>query len=154
MLRDDSKVRIDGVLRRNSGTRDASIPVVNCVEDFAPSISLVVEAAGGEAVRAHAVAVLRSGRKLALLSTAACVDDEFLAQLQQAALDAERNVVALCGAIGGLDALCAARVAGLTSVRYIGRKPIAAWRGTVASRQIDLDRVQSATTIFEGTARE
>ncbi|HWL73566.1 MAG TPA: aspartate dehydrogenase domain-containing protein, partial [Burkholderiaceae bacterium] len=32
-------------------------------------------------------------------------------------------------------------------------KPPAAWRGTVASGQIDLDRVGSATTVFEGTAR-
>ncbi|MBC7778704.1 MAG: aspartate dehydrogenase, partial [Proteobacteria bacterium] len=53
-----------------------------------------------------------------------------------------------------LDALAAARFGGLSAVRYVGRKPIAAWRGTRAVETIDLERIDAATTVFEGSARE
>ena len=58
------------------------------------------------------------------------------------------------GAIGGLDVLSAARLSGLLSVEYIGRKPPAAWRGTAAEKSLDLSNIREETTFFRGTARE
>jgi aspartate dehydrogenase len=56
--------------------------------------------------------------------------------------------------VGGLDALASARLGGLSSVSYIGRKPVDAWRGTRAEKSVELDKVREATVIFEGSARE
>jgi aspartate dehydrogenase len=58
------------------------------------------------------------------------------------------------GAVGGLDALAAARLGGLTSVTYVGRKPVAAWQGTKAEESVVLADISAATAVFEGTARE
>jgi aspartate dehydrogenase len=153
-LLDDPHVRVEGVLRRRESAADATLRVVHRVADFDSGITLVVEAAGAEALADHGIAVLASGRDLAILSTSACVDDALLRGLRQAAADSGRRLVALSGAIGGLDALSAARAAGLTAVRYVGRKPPRAWKSTLAAEHVDLDRLAVATPIFEGTARE
>ncbi len=56
--------------------------------------------------------------------------------------------------MGGLDALAAARRAGLSSVSYVSRKPPAAWLGTPAERVADLSALTAAAAVFTGTARE
>jgi aspartate dehydrogenase len=62
-------------------------------------------------------------------------------------------VLVPAGAIGGLDVLGAARMAGLERVDYTGRKAPKAWRGTRAERLVDLDGVTEAGVFFEGDAR-
>ena len=58
------------------------------------------------------------------------------------------------GAIGGIDAIAAMRVAGLTSVRYRSRKPPAAWRGSPAEKVVDLGTLTQRTVLYKGTAGE
>lgn len=56
--------------------------------------------------------------------------------------------------MGGLDALGAAKLAGLSEVRYESYKAPNAWRGTPAEDLVVLDDVDRVTLIYEGTARD
>ncbi len=116
----------------------------------------VVEAASHDAVREHLVALLEAGIGVVVLSIGALADD----RLRYAAEDAARRSGALLyvpsGGIGGLDALKAACAAGVDEVSIQVAKPPVAWKGIpyVAALGVDLDRLQSAHTLFEGPARE
>ena len=153
-LAGDPTLRVGAILHRQSMAASADIPVVRNALELDSSISLVIEAAGAAAIRAHGAQILTSGRDLALLSTSALADEALRRQLIDAARDGGRRLVVLSGAIGGIDMLCAARIGGLERVRYVGRKPPLAWKGTTAERNIDLCDVRSAVTIFEGSARD
>lgn len=116
--------------------------------------TLVVECAGHEALAEHGAEVLRHGIDLIVASVGALADAALERALREAAAAGGARIRIPSGAIGGLDALAAARVGGLDSVCYVGRKPVQAWRGTAAERVVDLDRLDKAAVIFEGSARE
>ena len=130
--------------------------VVGVQQLIAARPEIVVEAASHEAVREHAEALLSNGIAVIVLSGGALADDALRERLERAAL---KRRVALCvpsGGIGGLDALKAACEAGVDEVSIAVTKPPAAWKGIayVERMRIDLDRLQGATTLFEGSARE
>jgi aspartate dehydrogenase len=115
---------------------------------------LVVECAGHAAVRAYGPAVLRSGCDLIIISIGALADDALRADLERAAQTGGARVILPPGAVGGIDALAAARLSGLLGVVYTGRKPPEAWRGTQAERLLDLDALTAPAIFFEGSARD
>jgi aspartate dehydrogenase len=112
---------------------------------------IVVECAGHEALRQHGETVLRGGVDLLVASVGALADAALEARLRDAASRA--RVLVPAGAIAGLDALGAARHAGLDRVDYTGRKAPKAWRGTPAERLVDLDAIAEARPFFESDAR-
>lgn len=115
---------------------------------------VVVECAGHGAVAAFGAGVLASGTDLIVASVGALADADLAAALEAAARQSGAQCVVPSGAIGGIDALGAARLSGLTCVRYTGTKPPDAWRGTPAEAACDLAGLTAPFTFFEGTARE
>jgi len=115
---------------------------------------LLIECAGHEAVTRVVPNALRQGIEVAIVSTGALVDAELRKELESSASHGKTFLHLLPGAIGGIDALAAARHAGLSSVVYRGRKPPAAWQGTQVEKLIDLGKLKEPTTFFSGLARD
>src|SRR5262245_4624453 len=116
--------------------------------------AIVAEVAGQPAVVEHGADVLRSGIDLLVISVGALADAALLAKLKAAASKGDARILLPAGAIGGIDAIAAMRVAGLTTVRYRSRKPPAAWRGSPAEKVVDLGALTKRTVLYTGTAGE
>ena len=116
--------------------------------------ALVAEVAGQSAVSEYGEAVLRGRIDLLIISVGALADPALLARLKAAAQAGGSRILLPAGAIGGIDAVAAMRVAGLTSVRYRSRKPPAAWRGSSAEQIADLGSLTQRTVLYRGTAGE
>ncbi|MEP9377424.1 aspartate dehydrogenase [Aquabacter sp. CN5-332] len=139
-------------------TAKAALPDdVTVTADFAAFAAtrpdVMVECAGHEGLRQHGPRALAAGFDLVIASVGALADAPTEAALREAAAKGGRLVIP-AGALAGLDALSAARRAGLDEVRYVSRKAPRAWRGTAAETMVDLDGVTAPTIFFEGTARE
>src|SRR6478672_5285375 len=131
------------------------IDVVEALDDLlARDPMLVAEVAGQSAVAEHGDTILRRGIDCLVISVGALADPALLARLRSAAHDGNSHILLPAGAIGGIDAIAAMRVAGLTSVRYRSRKPPVAWRGSSAERLVDLDKLTRRTVLYQGTAGE
>lgn len=115
---------------------------------------LVLECAGHSALTAHVLPALERGIECAVLSIGALSDPGLPEQLQAAAEQGGTQLHLLAGAVGGIDALSAARLAGLDSVVYTGRKPPAGWRGSPAEQVVNLDGLTEPTVILQASARE
>jgi aspartate dehydrogenase len=146
LLTRGGSVSVPGVARETSVRTDLAA-------FLADDPHLVVECAGHAAVRAYGAGVLESGRDLIVISIGALADDALRADLENAAQRGGSRLILPPGAVGGIDALAAARLSGLHDVVYTGRKPPKAWRGTPAERLLDLDALTQPATFFEGSAR-
>lgn len=113
---------------------------------------LLVECAGHGVVQEVLPGFLDQGVDVVIASIGALMDRELHDRLRGAAACGGARIILPSGAVGGLDALRAAALAGLTAVRYIGRKPPKAWKGSPAEAVADLDALTEPTIIFEGTA--
>jgi len=120
----------------------------------AEGIDLVVEAAGHAAIEQHVLPALKRGVPAIVASVGALSAQGLPEQLEAAAREGRTQVQLIAGAIGAIDALAAARIGGLETVRYTGRKPPHAWTGTPAEEGRDLAALTAETVIFEGSARE
>jgi aspartate dehydrogenase len=157
---DCNRVRIVGALARTGRTASTrsglgEIDVVPSLDELlARRPALVAEVAGQGAVAEHGEAVLRRGVDLLVISVGALADTSLLARLRSAAQDSNSRILLPAGAIGGIDALAAMRLAGLAAVRYRSRKPPAAWRGSPAEQVTDLAKLTQQVVLYKGTAGE
>ena len=111
---------------------------------LATNPDIVVEAASQEAVREYGPRVLEAGKTLVVLSVGALLDEETLRVLREAAERGGGRVYAPTGAIAGLDAVRAVRLAGIERVVLRTRK-------SPKSLGVSVDR---ETVLFRGPARE
>jgi aspartate dehydrogenase len=119
-----------------------------------PRPDLLVECAGHGAINQHVLPALRAGVPCIVASVGALSDASLAAALEAAAREGGTQLQLVSGAIGAIDALAAAQLGGLDTVRYTGRKLPLAWAGTPADAVCDLASLQEARVIFEGSARE
>jgi aspartate dehydrogenase len=116
--------------------------------------NVVVEAAGHKALAEVGATVLNAGVDLVVSAVGALSDDAFRLELEGAARGSGAALIVSPGAIGGLDILAAAKLSGLSAVRYTSRKPPLAWSGTKAEELLDLAGLRTQATFFEGSARD
>lgn len=129
-------------------------PLVRVTAQVPDQTDLVLECAGHSALTGHVLPALERGLECAVLSIGALSDAGLPERLQAAAERGGTQLHLLAGAIGGIDALAAARLAGLERVVYTGRKPPAGWKGSPAEQVADLDRLREPTVILQASARE
>ncbi|VVE10946.1 aspartate dehydrogenase [Pandoraea soli] len=89
-----------------------------------------------------------------IASVGAMADQSLESQLTSAATEGNARLRIPSGALGGLDALGAAKMAGLSEVRYEAHKSPEAWRGTHAETLVTLDAIEKLTVVYEGNARD
>ena len=131
-------------------------PYANALEELAGDTppDLVVECAGHAAIKQHVVPALARGIPCIVTSVGALSAPGMYEALEAAARAGKTQVQLISGAIGGIDALAAAKYGGLTSVIYTARKPPKAWKSTPAEEVCDLDALTTACCIFNGTAQD
>jgi aspartate dehydrogenase len=110
---------------------------------------VVVEVAGHEGLRAHGSRVLRAGIDLIFISAGVLAESETSSELLAAAQHGGAQMKLVSGAIGGLDALAAASLGGLTRVIHTMRKPPEALLPSE-----EASRVVTVCEVFRGTARQ
>ena len=137
--------------------REFEVAFVSKREDLiALQPDVVIEAASHAAVREHAESLLSSGIAVIVLSAGALADDQLRERLERAAAQQRALLYVPSGGIGGLDALKAACAAGADEVTIAVNKPPVAWKNIpyVERLGIDLDQLNAAVTLFDGSARE
>src|SRR5205085_2233894 len=109
---------------------------------------------GHGAVKAYAAKVLNDGFDLILVSTGSLADAALWDEVSAAAKRSTGQLKLPAGALPGVDALSAGKLAGLDKVTLKSSKPPHAWTGTPAEKSHDLAAITVPTVIFTGNARE
>ncbi|MCC7104570.1 MAG: aspartate dehydrogenase [Chloroflexi bacterium] len=121
-------------------------------EFLASEMDLVVEAAGHDAVRSYAEAVLRADKDLMVVSIGAFAEAGLWERVVLTAHERGKRVYLPSGAIAGLDALSSASLAALDEVTHSIRKPP---RGLLSELEAaEVERAGQPRELFSGTARE
>jgi aspartate dehydrogenase len=128
-------------------------PAVLPIEALVDVADIVVECAPGKLVRSIVAPFVASGKIAVVVSVGALLDNEDLIEL------ARRNggqIVVPTGALIGLDAVTAAAVGTIHSVRMVTRKPPLGLAGApyIVEHNIDIEGITEPFRVFEGTARD
>jgi aspartate dehydrogenase len=128
-------------------------PAVLPIEALVDVADIVVECAPGKLVRSIVAPFVTSGKIAVVVSVGALLDNDDLIEL------ARRNggqIVVPTGALVGLDAVTAAAVGTIHSVRMVTRKPPLGLAGApyIVEHNIDIEGITEPLRVFEGTARD
>ena len=133
----------------NLKTRPAVLPI----EELSGVADIVIECAPANLVRSIVAPFVTKGKTAIVLSAGALLENEDLVAL------AKQNggqIVVPTGALIGLDAVTAAAVGEIRSVRMVTRKPVRGLAGApyLVENNIDIEKITEPLRIFDGTARE
>jgi len=118
-------------------------------------VDLVVEAASQQAVKDVALSVLQNKKDLMIMSVGALLDESVFEILSEACKEFSKNIYLPSGAIAGLDAIKSVKdeleLVTLTTTKHPNSLKGAKFFET---SDISLDKIDTQTIIFEGTASE
>ena len=128
-------------------------PAVLPIDALCDAADIVIECAPAKLLRSIVAPFVGKGKTAIVLSAGALLDNEDLIDL------AKQNggqIVVPTGALIGLDAVTAAAVGNIHSVRMVTRKPVKGLAGApfLVENNIDIDDIKEPLKIFDGTARE
>ena len=128
-------------------------PAMLPIEALCGVADMVIECAPGRLLRSIVAPFVGSGKTAVVLSAGALLEQEDLIEL---ARQNGGQIVVPTGALIGLDAVTAAAVGEIHSVRMVTRKPISGLAGApyIVENKIDIEGITEPLRIFEGTARE
>jgi len=128
-------------------------PAILPIEALADAADIVVECAPSKLVRSIVAPVVSRGKTAVVLSVGALLENDDLIALAKAK---GGQIVVPTGALIGLDAVTAAAVGTIHSVRMTTRKPVQGLLGApyLVEQGIDIEGIKEPLKIFEGTARE
>jgi aspartate dehydrogenase len=128
-------------------------PAILPVEGLSEAADMVIECAPSKLLRSIVAPFVSGGKIAVILSVGALLENEDLIEL------AKQNggqIVVPTGALLGLDAVTAAAIGTIHSVRMVTRKPVTGLAGApyIVENNIDIERITEPLKIFDGTARE
>jgi aspartate dehydrogenase len=131
----------------------AKVPAFVPIEALADIADIVIECAPSRLVRSIVAPVVSRGKTAVVLSVGALLENEDLIAL---AGENGGQIVVPTGALIGLDAVTAAAVGTIRSVRMITRKPVRGLAGApyLVEHKIDIEGIAAPLKVFEGTARQ
>ena len=147
------------VLRRGDQAVQDDLPApLHALADPAALLALrpalVIEAAGLEAVRQVVPLCLAQGLPVLVSSVGALHDQDLFDDLISLARRHATKLILPSGAIGALDYVRAARLAGQVVITYESRKSPSAWIEELQGRGLTPDSLKEPLILFEGPARE
>ena len=118
-------------------------------------VDIVVEAASQDAVKDAGLSVLQNKKDLMIMSVGALLDESIYDILSDACKDFKKTIYLPSGAIAGLDGIKSIK-SELDSLSIITTKHPRSLKNAkfFEISDIDLDSINSKTTIFQGTAKE
>ncbi|WP_213992941.1 aspartate dehydrogenase [Sodalis sp. dw_96] len=128
-------------------------PLFTNIAGLAPLCDLIIECAPSSLLESIAAPALRLGKTVVVLSSTGLLA---LPGLQDIARENGGKIIVPSGGIAGLDALAAAAVGELYSVKMVTRKPPKSLAGApyLVDNAIDVDAMTEPTRIFKGSPRE
>lgn len=145
-VRDPAKhqVFLDGLRRQ---------PAVLPIDQLGEAADIVVECAPSSQLRAIVEPAVRRGKAVIVVSVGGLLDNFDLVDLARAN---GGRILVPTGALIGLDAVNAAAIGTIHSVKMVTRKPIDGLQGApfIVQNNVDIDNLREPLKLFEGTARE
>jgi aspartate dehydrogenase len=128
-------------------------PAVLPIESLVDLADIVIECAPSNLVRSIIAPFVGKGKTAIVLSAGALLDHEDLIELAQ---QNGGQIVVPTGALIGLDAVTAAAVGNIHSVRMVTRKPVRGLAGApyIVENNIAIEGITEPLKIFHGSARE
>ena len=125
-----------------SRCKDIKANICNNLDELIKESDFIVEAASPQAVINYAPKIIEKGRNMLIMSVGGLADVEFREKIFALAREKKAHIYLPSGAIGGIDLIKTAKIAGLKKVTL---------RSTKNSKTLGYD-VKERTLVFKGKA--